>query len=72
MKTNKESVTFRLDHRLRKILEAIAKEERRSFSNQINIAIEQWLRIRDELHPRFVNEINESLDSGNPEKIWKG
>lgn len=72
MKTNKESVTFRLDHRLRQILEAIAREEKRSFSSQINLAIEQWLEIRNELHPGFVNEIKKSLKSGPPEPVWKG
>ena len=73
MKTNKkESVTFRLDHRLRKVLEAIAQEQRRSFSNQLNLALEEWMRIKDELHPQFISGIKESLKSGKPESAWKG
>lgn len=68
----KESVTFRIDSELRKILEAVAKEERRSFSNQINVAIEEWMRIKDELHPQFIKDIKEALKSRKPEPVWKG
>ncbi len=67
----KESVTFRIDSGLRKIFEAIAKEERRSLSNQINVVLEEWMRIKDELHPQFIKDIKESLKSGRPEPVWK-
>ena len=68
----KESVTFRIDSGLRKIFEAIAKEERRSLSNQINVVLEEWMRIKDELHPQFIKDIKESLKSGRPEPVCKG
>ena len=68
----KENVTFRLDHELRGILEAIAKEERRSLSNQFNIVLEEWIRIKDELHPHFIKDIKGALKSGKPEPVWKG
>ena len=68
----KESVTFRIDSGLRKIFEAIAKEERRSLSNQINVVLEEWMRIKDELHPQFIKNIKEALKSGRPEPVCKG
>jgi hypothetical protein len=68
----KENVTFRMDHKLREFLESIAKEERRSFSNQLNVALDEWIRVKDELHPHFVKDINEALKSGKPEPVWKG
>ena len=72
MAVKKENVTFRIDHGLKETLETIAKEERRSFSNQINVALEEWERIKDELHPQFIKDIKEPLESGKPEPVWKG
>ena len=72
VKNKKENVTFRIDHELKGIMEAIAKEERRSFSNQINVALEEWARLKDELHPQFIRDIQESLESGKLEPVWKG
>lgn len=72
MAVKKENVTFRIDHGLKTTLETIAKEERRSFSNQINVALEEWTKIKDELHPQFIRDIKESLESGNPGQVWKG
>ncbi len=72
MAVKKENVTFRIDHGLKEILETIAKEERRSFSNQISVALEEWAKIKDELHPQFIRDIKEALESGNPEPVWKG
>ena len=68
----KENVTFRIDHELKETLESIANEERRSFSNQLNVALEEWLRLKDELHPHFIKDIKEALKSGKPEPVWKG
>lgn len=68
----KENVTFRIEHELREMLESIAAEERRSFSNQLNIALEEWLELKDELHPHFIKDIKEALKSGKPESVWKG
>jgi len=72
VKNKKENVTFRIDPELREVLGAIAKEERRSFSNQINVALEEWARMKDELHPQFIKDIKEALKSGKPEPVWKG
>ena len=68
----KKSVTFRIDSGLRKVLETIANVERRSLSNQINLALEEWTRIKGELHPQFSKDIKEALESGKPEPVWKG
>ena len=71
-KHKKGNVTFRMDFELKEILEAIAEQERRSFSNQINVALEEWTRIKSELHPQFIDDIKEALKSGKPEPVWKG
>ena len=68
----KVNVTFRMEQELREVIEYIAKEERRSFSNQLNVALEEWLKIKNEIHPRFLEDIQDSLESGQPEPIWKG
>ena len=68
----KVNVTFRMEQKLREVIEYIAKEERRSFSNQLNVALEEWLKIKNEIHPRFLEDIRDSLESGQPEPIWKG
>lgn len=68
----KESVTFRVNGKLKEILQAIAKDQRRSLSNQFNIALEEWVRMKNELHPQFIKDIKKSLKSGRPEPIWKG
>ena len=72
VKHKKENVTFRMDHELKELLEITAKEERRSFSNQINVALEEWTKIKNELHPQFISNIKEALKSGKPEAVWKG
>ncbi len=72
VKHKKENVTFRIDHELKRLLEIAAERERRSFSNQINIALEEWTKIKNELHPQFISNIKEALKSGKPESVWKG
>ncbi len=72
MKAIKETVTFRMNSMVRKSLEVIAEEERRSFSSQLNVAVEEWLRIKNEIHPHFVKDIKDALKSGRPEPAWKG
>lgn len=72
MKAIKETVTFRMEPGVRKSLEVIAEEERRSFSSQLNVAVEEWLRIKTEIHPHFVKDIKDALKSGRPEPVWKG
>ena len=68
----KESVTFRIDSGLKKVLETVADMERRSLSNQINLALEEWTRIKGELHAQFIKDIKEALEYGKPEPVWKG
>lgn len=72
VKNKKENVTFRIDLELKDVLKAVAREERRSFSNQLNVALEEWARIKNELHPQFIRDIKEALKSGKPELVWKG
>ncbi len=71
MKAVKETVTFRMEPAARRSLEVIAEEERRSFSSQLNMAVEEWLRIKNEIHPHFVKDIKNALKSGRPEPAWK-
>jgi len=68
----KVNVTFRMEQELKEVIEYIANEERRSFSNQLNVALEEWLKIKNEIHPRFLEDIRDSLESGQPEPVWKG
>ncbi|MEA3369586.1 MAG: hypothetical protein U9Q24_04465 [Candidatus Ratteibacteria bacterium] len=72
MKIQKGSVTFRIAPQLKRVMEMIARAERRSFSNQVNVALEEWMQIRDELHPQFMQDIKEAIKSGKPESVWKG
>ena len=72
MKIQKGSVTFRIAPQLKRLVEMIARAERCSFSNQVNVALEEWVQIRDELHPQFMQDIKEALKSGKPESVWKG
>lgn len=71
MKSYKVNVTFRMDHYLKEILRMIAEEQRRSFSNQLNVALEEWVQLHSQLHPQFVKDIKEALKSGKPEAVWK-
>ncbi len=68
----KETVTFRIEPKIRKCLEVIAEEEKRSFSNQLSVAIEEWLCIKTEIHPHFIKDIKDAIKSGKPEQVWKG
>ncbi|MDD2353246.1 MAG: hypothetical protein PHE81_00850 [Atribacterota bacterium] len=71
-RNKKVNITFRMEQELREVIECIAKEERRSFSNQLNVALEEWLNIKNEIHPQFLEDIRDSLESGQPEPVWKG
>ena len=71
-KEKKVNVTFRIEQGLKETLESVARMERRSFSNQINLALEEWLTMKEELHPSFIQDIREALQSGMPEPVWKG
>lgn len=57
----KRSVTLTLSEELRQKMESLAKIERRSLSSMVEIALEDWLKAREELHPRFVADITDAL-----------
>ncbi len=57
----KRSVTLTLSEELRQKMEILAKMERRSLSSMVEVALEDWLKVREELHPRFVSDIKEAL-----------
>ncbi|MFQ6033359.1 MAG: DUF6364 family protein [Candidatus Bipolaricaulia bacterium] len=57
----KRSVTLTLDEDLRQKIEKMAKAERRSLSSMVEVALEDWLRMREELHPQFIADIKEAL-----------
>lgn len=57
----KRSVTLTLDEDLRQRMEEMAKAERRSLSSMVEVALEDWLRMREELHPQFIADIKEAL-----------
>jgi len=48
---------------LREELEKIAKAERRTTSNVIQLAIEDFVRQYNELHPQFRADILEALEA---------
>lgn len=72
MATKEQNITFRIHPALKKLIEAIAAEERRTLSNQLRVALEEWLKMKKELHPQFINDIEDSIASGKPESVWKG
>lgn len=72
MAIKEQNITFRIHPALKKLIEAIAAEERRTLSNQLRIAIEEWLKMKKELHPQFLKDIESSLASGKPGPVWKG
>ena len=63
---------LRKEKRSVQFLESVVKEERRSFSNQLNVALEEWIRVKNELHPQLIKEIKEALKSRKPQPVWKG
>jgi len=72
MAIKEQNITFRIHPALKKLIEAIAEEERRTLSNQLRVALEEWLKMKKELHPQFMKDIEESGASGKPEPVWKG
>ncbi|MFQ6090275.1 MAG: hypothetical protein ACE5LD_02415 [Candidatus Bipolaricaulia bacterium] len=57
----KRSVTLALSEELRQKMESLAKMERRSLSSMVEVALEDWLKAREDLHPQFVADIKEAL-----------
>jgi predicted transcriptional regulator len=55
------TVSAKVPQELRDKLEEIAKAERRTTSNVVQLAIEDYVRQYDELHPQFRADILEAL-----------
>jgi len=71
----KESLTIRIDSELRKIFATIARDEERSLNRQIEMALREWVKIKEQLHPTFVADIKEAISglrAGEKEPVWKG
>ena len=56
------TVSAKVPQELRDKLEEIAKAERRTTSNVVQLAIEDYVRQYDELHPQFRADILEALE----------
>lgn len=72
---NRANLTLSLPRKLREQLEAIANTEKRSLNNLVELALEDWLQLREALHPQFMADIKEAqagVKRGEIEPIWKG
>jgi len=56
-----ETITARVPSELRKQINEIAKGERRSMSNVVELALECYVKQYTELHPQFRSNILEAL-----------
>jgi predicted transcriptional regulator len=56
------TVSAKVPQKLREQLEEIAKAERRTTSNVIQLAIEDYVRQYNEIHPQFRADILEALE----------
>jgi predicted transcriptional regulator len=56
------TVSAKVSQELREQIEEIAKAERRTTSNVIQLAIENYVRQYGELHPQFRADILEALE----------
>jgi len=56
------TVSAKVSQELREQIEEIAKAERRTTSNVIQLAIENYVRQYSELHPQFRADILEALE----------
>jgi predicted transcriptional regulator len=57
------TVSAKVPQKLREQLEEIAKAERRTTSNVIQLAIEEYVRQYNEIHPQFRADILEALEA---------
>jgi predicted transcriptional regulator len=62
-------VSAKVPQELRDKLEEIAKAERRTTSNVVQLAIEDYVRQYDELHPQFRADILEALEQVKAGKV---
>jgi predicted transcriptional regulator len=63
------TVSAKVPQELRDKLEEIAKAERRTMSNVVQLAIENFVRQYDELHPQFRADILEALEQVKAGKV---
>lgn len=56
------TVSAKVPQELRERLEEIAKLERRTTSNVVQLAIENFVRTYEQLHPQFRADILEALE----------
>lgn len=57
----KVPLSLKVEKPVRRKLEQIAKAEHRSLNAQAELALIEWLRLNEELHPQFVQDIQEAL-----------
>lgn len=63
------TVSAKVPQELREELEKIAKAERRTTSNVIQLAIEDFVRQYNELHPQFRADILEALEAAKRSEV---
>ena len=71
----KKAVTLTLSKEVLRELEQIAEHQQRSLSSQIDLALQDWLHLKEELHPQFAADIKEAqtgVKRGQVEPAWKG
>ncbi|MBI1742367.1 hypothetical protein HYR54_04785 [Candidatus Acetothermia bacterium] len=71
----KKPITLTLSDEVLEQLEMVAEHQKRSLSSQIDLALRDWLHLKEELHPQFMADIKEALRGvkrGQVEPIWKG
>ena len=69
------TISARVPQELRKRVDEIAKAERRTMSDVVQLAIESFVQQYDELHPQFRADILEGLaqlDAGDVVPYEKG
>jgi predicted transcriptional regulator len=63
------TVSAKVSEELRRQIEEIAKAERRTTSNVVQLAIENYVRQYSELHPQFRADILEALKQVKAGKV---
>lgn len=58
---SKLTTSIRLEKNLKEKLERIAEREKRSLNSVIEIALDEWIHVKETLHPDFIAEIKEAL-----------
>lgn len=58
---SKLTTSIRLEKAIKEKLEFIAQIEKRSLNSVIEIALDEWLHVKETLHPDFIKEIKEAM-----------